>query len=65
MQNWFSANAICKAPMRCALIVVVGLCFTHGPAGYDAVAWIAASARSYAGPVVLVQYNPCPNGRCR
>jgi len=63
MEHWFSIQGIRNAVMLVAAVVVVSGSMTGTPGATNPVG-TAASARE-TGPVVLAQYNPCPNGRCR
>jgi hypothetical protein len=63
MEHWFSIHAIRNAVMLIAAIVVVSGSVTGTPGATDPVG-TAANVHE-TGPVVLAQYNPCPNGRCR
>jgi len=64
MKQRFSTDII-----RAAIIIIVAIaigctCWIPGKLGNsDAVT--VASARGETGMLVLAQYNPCPNGKCR
>lgn len=63
MEHWLSMHTIRNAVMLIAAVVVVSGSVTGTLGGTDPVG-TAASAQE-TGPIVLAQYNPCPNGRCR
>jgi hypothetical protein len=54
---------IIAAPVMAIVAIAAGN-LTTGKSG-DADAAGTASARTEAAPIVLTQYNPCPNGKCR
>jgi archaellin len=54
---------IIAAPVMAIVAIAVGN-LTTGKSG-DAGAAGSASARMETAPIVLTQYNPCPNGKCR
>jgi hypothetical protein len=64
MKHRFSTDIVAAAVMVIVAIAVGSLCSTTGKPG-DAVAAGIASARGETAPIVLAQYNPCPNGKCR
>jgi hypothetical protein len=64
MKHRFSTDIIAPAVMVIVAIAVGSLCLTTGRSG-DADAAGIASAPGETAPIVLAQYNPCPNGRCR
>jgi hypothetical protein len=60
MKHRFSTGII-AAPV----VIAVGiLCWTTGKSVNPDVAGVS-SARGETAPIVLAQYNPCPNGKCR
>jgi len=61
MEHWLST--IRNAVMLVAAVVVVSGSMTGAPGGSDPVGTAASGQET--GPIVLAQYNPCPNGRCR
>jgi hypothetical protein len=56
-------TVIIAAPVMVIVAIAVGN-LTTGKSG-DADAAGNASARMETAPIVLAQYNPCPNGKCR
>jgi hypothetical protein len=62
-KHWLSIHTIRNAVMLVAAVVVVSGSVTSTPGGTHPVG-TAASAQE-TGPIVLAQYNPCPNRRCR
>jgi hypothetical protein len=64
MKHRFSTDII-AAPVMVAVAIALGnLCLTTGKSADADVAGIV-SAPGGAAPIVLAQYNPCPNGKCR
>jgi hypothetical protein len=64
MKRRFSADII-AAPVVIIMAAALGnLCSTTGKSVDPDVAGVS-SARGETAPIVLAQYNPCPNGRCR
>ena len=64
MKLQFSTDIIAAPVMVIVAIAVGSLCLTTGKSG-DADGAGIASARGETAPIVLAQYNPCPNGKCR
>ncbi len=65
MDDRSSTRTIHAAIMTFVAVVVVSACLIPGkPGGTNAVG-IEVSARGEPGPLVLAQYNPCPNRVCR
>lgn len=62
MKHRFSSDIIAASVAVIVAIAVANLCPTvgtdHGVTGIS-------SARGQTAPIVLAQYNPCPNGKCR
>jgi hypothetical protein len=64
MKYRFSIHMIRNSTVVMAVALVVGVPVTETPIGANGFS-IAASAQVETGPIVLAQYNPCPNRRCR
>jgi hypothetical protein len=67
MKHRFSTGItnIIAAPVMAVMAIAVGnLCLTTSKSADAGVAGIV-SARGETAPIVLAQYNPCPNGKCR
>jgi len=64
MKHRFSTDIIAAPVMVVVAIAVGNLCLTTGKSADAEVAGIM-SARGETAPIVLAQYNPCPNGKCR
>lgn len=62
MRYRFSSGIIAASSMVVVAIAVGNLCSTTG-IGRDVPG--VSSARAETAPIVLAQYNPCPNGKCR
>jgi hypothetical protein len=65
MDHRSSTRTIHAAIMTIVAIVVVSACLISGKLGGTNAVGIAVSARGETGPLVLAQYNPCPNRVCR
>jgi len=63
MEHWLSIHTIRNAVMLMTAVIVVSGFVTGTPRGSGPVA-TAASVQE-TGPIVLAQYNPCPNRKCR
>ncbi len=64
MKHRLSTDII-AAPVMVVMAIAVGnLCLTTSKSADAGVAGIV-SARGETAPIVLAQYNPCPNGKCR
>ena len=64
MKRRFSADIIAVPVMVVVAVAVGNLCSTTGkPADRDVAG--VSSAREGSAQIVLAQYNPCPNGKCR
>jgi hypothetical protein len=55
---------IIAAAMMVMVIAVGNQCLTTGKSSSGDSAGIVSAHRETA-PIVIAQYNPCPNGRCR
>jgi hypothetical protein len=64
MKLRISSDVIAAAVMVMVTVAAGSLCLTTGRSG-DAGAAGIAGAGGETAPMVLAQYNPCPNGRCR
>jgi hypothetical protein len=64
MKQMFSCGTIPAAIMIVVIVVASACLIPRGPEGTKAIV-ITTSAASETGPLVLAQFNPCPNGRCR
>jgi hypothetical protein len=64
MKHRFSADIIAAPVMVIVAVAVGNLCSTTGKSGDPDVTGVS-SARGETAPIVLAQYNPCPNGKCR
>jgi hypothetical protein len=64
MKLRISSGIIAAAVMVMVAVAAGSLCLTTGKSGDAGAAGIAGAAGKTA-PMVLAQYNPCPNGKCR
>jgi hypothetical protein len=63
-KHQISTDIIAAAMVAIVAIAVGSQCLTAGKSGGADTAGIAG-AEPEAAPIMLAQYNPCPNGRCR
>ena len=63
MKYRLSIHAIRNAVMLITAVIVVSGFVTGTPRGSDPV--VTAASVQETGPIVLAQYNPCPNRKCR
>ena len=64
MKHLFSTAIIAAPVVAVVAIAVANLCSTTVQSADPAAAGVS-SARGQSAPIVLAQFNPCPNGRCR
>ena len=64
MKHRFSDDIIAAPVMVIVAVAIGNLCSTTGKSVDPDVAGVS-SARGETAPIVLAQYNPCPNGKCR
>jgi 2-methylaconitate cis-trans-isomerase PrpF len=64
MKHQFSTDIIHAAVIITVAVAIGSACLIPGKFG-DSNAVGIAGTRGATGPLVLAQYNPCPNGRCR
>jgi hypothetical protein len=64
MKHQFSTDIIRAAVMIIVAIAIGSECLIPGKFG-DSNAVGITGTRGATRPLVLAQYNPCPNGKCR
>jgi len=64
MKHQFSTSIIVAPVMVIVAIAVGNLCSTTGTSMDPNVAGVL-SAHGATAPIVLAQYNPCPNRKCQ
>ena len=64
MKRHFSAGIIAALAMVIVAVAPGSLCSTSGRSAGPDVADVSG-ARGETAAIVLAQYNPCPNGKCR
>jgi hypothetical protein len=64
MKHLFS-TAIIAAPVAAVVAIAAGNLSATAVQSADPAAAGVSSARTETAPIVLAQFNPCPNGKCR